>query len=35
MRDLLTYSITVFMGFFAITNPIANTPIFMGLVGRR
>ncbi|WP_299252903.1 MarC family protein [uncultured Aquimarina sp.] len=32
MSDLLTYSLTVFMGFFAIMNPIANTPIFMGLV---
>lgn len=32
MGDLLTYSLTVFMGFFAIMNPIANTPIFLGLV---
>ena len=32
MEDLVTYSITVFMGFFAIMNPIANTPIFLGLV---
>ncbi len=31
--DLLTYSLTVFTGFFAIMNPIANTPIFLGLVG--
>ena len=30
--SLLTYSLTVFMGFFAIMNPIANTPIFLGLV---
>ena len=30
--DLLTYSLTVFTGFFAIMNPIANTPIFVGLV---
>ncbi len=30
--DLLTYSLTVFTGFFAIMNPIANTPIFIGLV---
>ncbi len=27
----MTYSLTVFMGFFAIMNPIANTPIFLGL----
>lgn len=34
MQDnLLTYSLTVFTGFFAIMNPIANTPIFLGLVG--
>lgn len=33
MSDLLTYSLTVFMGFFAIMNPIANTPIFISLVG--
>ena len=32
MGDLVTYSISVFMGFFAIMNPIANTPIFLGLV---
>ena len=32
MEDLLTYALTVFMGFFAIMNPIANTPIFLGLV---
>ncbi|MFY0630866.1 MAG: MarC family protein [Flavobacteriaceae bacterium] len=32
MGDLLTYGLTVFMGFFAIMNPIANTPIFLGLV---
>ena len=31
-NDLLTYSLTVFTGFFAIMNPIANTPIFIGLV---
>ena len=33
--DLLTFSLTVFMGFFAIMNPIANTPVFLGLVGDR
>ena len=34
MQDnLFTYALTVFTGFFAIMNPIANTPIFLGLVG--
>ncbi len=33
--DLLTFSLTVFMGFFAVMNPIANTPVFLGLVGDR
>jgi multiple antibiotic resistance protein len=32
MDNLYTYALTVFMGFFAIMNPIANTPIFLGLV---
>ena len=32
MKELLTYAISVFIGFFAIMNPIANTPIFLGLV---
>lgn len=32
MTEYLTFSLTVFTGFFAIMNPIANTPIFMGLV---
>jgi multiple antibiotic resistance protein len=31
MHDDLTHALTVFMGFFAIMNPIANTPIFLGL----
>jgi len=31
MQDLLHHSISVFMAFFAIMNPIANTPIFIGL----
>jgi len=31
MDDLLIHTITVFMGFFAIMNPIANVPIFLGL----
>jgi len=29
--DLISHIITVFLGFFAIMNPIANTPIFLGL----
>ncbi|GLR16524.1 MarC family protein [Portibacter lacus] len=32
MEDLITFSITVFTGFFAIMNPIANVPIFTSLV---
>ncbi|WP_108868550.1 MarC family protein [Aquimarina aquimarini] len=32
MENLISYGLTVFMGFFAIMNPIANTPIFLGLV---
>lgn len=31
MKELIIHIITVFMGFFAIMNPIANTPIFLGL----
>jgi len=34
-NELLTFSLTVFTGFFAIMNPIANTPVFLGLVGDR
>jgi multiple antibiotic resistance protein len=34
-NHILTFSLTVFMGFFAIMNPIANTPIFLGLVEDR
>jgi multiple antibiotic resistance protein len=30
--NLLTFSLTVFTGFFAIMNPIANVPIFLSLV---
>ncbi len=33
MSELLTFSLTVFTGFFAIMNPIANIPVFLGLVG--
>lgn len=32
MNELLTYTLTVFTGFFAIMNPIANMPVFLGLV---
>lgn len=32
MGDIITFGLSVFMGFFAIMNPIANTPIFLGLV---
>lgn len=31
MNELLTHTVTVFLAFFAIMNPIANTPIFIGL----
>jgi multiple antibiotic resistance protein len=31
MENMLIHSVTVFMGFFAIMNPIANVPIFLGL----
>jgi len=31
MERLLLHAATVFMGFFAIMNPIANVPIFLGL----
>lgn len=31
MHELILFSTTVFMGFFAIMNPIANTSIFLGL----
>jgi len=34
-REFLTFTLTVFMGFFAIMNPIANTPVFLGLVSDR
>lgn len=33
MNDLYTQAIAVFLGFFAIMNPIANTAAFAGLVG--
>jgi len=31
MKELIVHATSVFMGFFAIMNPIANTPIFLGL----
>ncbi len=31
MENLITFSITVFTGFFAIMNPISNMPIFLSL----
>lgn len=31
MENMLVHALTVFMGFFAIMNPIANVPIFLGL----
>ena len=31
MKELILHAVTVFMGFFAIMNPIANTPVFLGL----
>ena len=31
-NQLLIFSITVFTGFFAVMNPIANLPVFLGLV---
>jgi multiple antibiotic resistance protein len=35
MSDLYTHLITVFLGFFAIMNPVANTAAFAGLTGDR
>jgi multiple antibiotic resistance protein len=31
MKEMLLHTISVFMGFFAIMNPIANVPIFLSL----
>lgn len=31
MENILLHAVTVFMGFFAIMNPIANVPIFLSL----
>lgn len=35
MDNLITYALSVFMGFFAIMNPIANIPVFLGLAGEQ
>ena len=32
MENLISFSVTVFTGFFAIMNPISNMPIFLSLV---
>ena len=32
MQELAGHAASVFMGFFAVMNPIANTPVFLGLV---
>lgn len=31
MHEMTGHALTVFMGFFAIMNPVANTPVFLGL----
>lgn len=31
MENILLHAVTVFMGFLAIMNPVANVPIFLGL----
>jgi len=31
MKEIVGHALSVFLGFFAIMNPIANTPIFLGL----
>ncbi|KPA53243.1 MarC family protein [Photobacterium lucens] len=33
MHDLMTVAVTVFMGFFAMMNPFANTAVFVGMTG--
>lgn len=33
MHDIMVTSVSVFMGFFAIMNPIANTAVFVGMTG--
>lgn len=33
MNDLLTHTVSIFFGFFAIMNPVANAAVFLGLTG--
>lgn len=35
MDEIYQHAVTVFMGFFAIMNPVANTAVFAGLAGDR
>ena len=35
MNELLRHMLTVFLGFFAIMNPVANTAVFIGLTGEQ
>ncbi|WP_462159508.1 MarC family protein [Pseudoalteromonas sp. GB56] len=35
MHDITTLAITVFMGFFAMMNPIANTAVFVGMTANQ
>lgn len=35
MSPLIEHTVTVFMAFFAIMNPIANTTVFAGLIGNK
>jgi multiple antibiotic resistance protein len=32
MHDIALHSLTVFMGFFAMLNPLGNVPVFLGMV---
>lgn len=34
MDTIVSHTFSVFMGFFAIMNPIANTPVFLGLTAK-
>jgi len=34
MNELVQHALNVFLGFFAIMNPIANTAVFVGLTGK-
>lgn len=33
MKELISHTALVFMGFFAVMNPVANTPLFLSLTG--